>query len=130
MGRELFRVPMDFDWPWAGEEKTSGYGGGVWPGFMFGHSDDCLYDDQEGYSCGKRWHEAIPPPVGEGFQLWETTTEGSPISPVFASLEELCDWAESNATTFGHYKTSSTEWRRMLSEGLVMTEIGPGMIAL
>lgn len=29
------------------------------------------------------------PPKGEGYQIWETVSEGSPISPVFATPEEL-----------------------------------------
>jgi len=29
------------------------------------------------------------PPSGEGWQVWETVSEGSPISPVFATPEEL-----------------------------------------
>lgn len=29
------------------------------------------------------------PPAGDGWQLWETVTEGSPITPVFASADEL-----------------------------------------
>lgn len=33
--------------------------------------------------------KASPPPSGEGWQLWETVSEGSPISPVFKSREEL-----------------------------------------
>jgi hypothetical protein len=35
---------------------------------------------------------ATDPPQGEGWQLWETTTEGSPVSPVFATADELADW--------------------------------------
>jgi len=31
--------------------------------------------------------EPTPPPTGEGWQLWETTSEGSPISPVFDTEE-------------------------------------------
>ena len=29
------------------------------------------------------------PPAGDGYQIWETVSEGSPISPVFATPEEL-----------------------------------------
>lgn len=54
------------------------------------------------------------PPIGEGYQLWETTSEGSPISPVFSTLEELCDWCEGNATVFGSYKVSKGEWFQLL----------------
>lgn len=38
-----------------------------------------------------RWKETEPP-KGDGYQLWETVSEGSPISPVFATPEELADW--------------------------------------
>lgn len=33
--------------------------------------------------------EPTPPPEGEGYQIWQTVSEGSPISPVFATPEEL-----------------------------------------
>lgn len=33
-----------------------------------------------------------PPPEGEGWQLWETVSEGSPVSPVFADSEQLVAW--------------------------------------
>jgi hypothetical protein len=36
--------------------------------------------------------EPTDPPEGEGWQLWETVSEGSPISPVFASAEALAGW--------------------------------------
>jgi len=41
------------------------------------------------------------PPEGEGWQLWETVSEGSPISPVFATGEELAGWMASPAYTWG-----------------------------
>lgn len=34
------------------------------------------------------------PPVGDGWQLWETTSEGSPVTPVFATAEELARWCD------------------------------------
>lgn len=64
------------------------------------------------------------PPRGDGFQLWETTSEGSPASPVFATIEELCDWCADNATTFGSAKASAEEWRRMLDDGFVCHKQG------
>lgn len=56
-----------------------------------------------------KWKECEPP-TGKGYQLWETTTEGSPISPVFASAEELAKWCAKNATIFGDEKTSYENW--------------------
>jgi hypothetical protein len=32
------------------------------------------------------------PPTGEGWQLWETVSEGSPISPVFPTADLLAQW--------------------------------------
>jgi hypothetical protein len=64
------------------------------------------------------WEEEGPPP-GDGFQLWETTSEGSPVSPVFATIEELCAWCADNASTFGSFKASAEEWRKMLDADFV-----------
>lgn len=36
--------------------------------------------------------EPTDPPAGEGWQLWETVSEGSPISPVCPSADALADW--------------------------------------
>jgi hypothetical protein len=63
-------------------------------------------------------------PEGRGYQLWETTSEGSPISPVFASLDELCTWAAENANTFGSNKASAAKWKSMLEEGFVCHQEG------
>ena len=45
--------------------------------------------------------EPTEPPAGEGWQLWETVSEGSPISPVFDTPEGLADWMESSAYKWG-----------------------------
>ncbi len=40
-------------------------------------------------------HEAWEPtehPTGEGYQLWQTVSEGGPVSPVFAEPAGLADW--------------------------------------
>jgi hypothetical protein len=47
------------------------------------------------YPEAKAAYEAwvdIEPPTGDGFQVWETTSEGSPISPVFATSDKLVGW--------------------------------------
>jgi hypothetical protein len=36
--------------------------------------------------------EPTEPPSGDGWQLWETVTEGSPQSPVFSDAESLATW--------------------------------------
>lgn len=37
------------------------------------------------------------PPTGEGYQLWQTVSEGGPVSPVFATPDELATWIRSEA---------------------------------
>lgn len=60
----------------------------------------------------EEWKE-YEPPTGDGYQLWETCSEGSPVSPVFASAEELADWCAENATIFASEKTSRANWLKM-----------------
>lgn len=62
-----------------------------------------------------RW-TATHPPADEGYQLWETTVDGSLITPVFATLDELCDYASEHCTVIGSDKASATQWRQLLDE--------------
>ena len=63
--------------------------------------------------------EMTEPPEGPGFQLWETTSEGSPTSPVFATIEALCEYAAQHCSTFGSFKASAERWREMLDADFV-----------
>lgn len=72
-------------------------------------------DDLE---ASEAW-EGTEPPTGDGFQLWETTSEGSPVSPVFDSLDALCAWAATNATTFASARASAAQWKSMLDANFV-----------
>lgn len=59
-------------------------------------------------------------------QLYESTSEGTPLSPVFpaSQFDALCEWAAENATTFASFKATKEEWKRMLSDGLVFHKQG------
>jgi len=85
--------------------------------------EGCLWASPAEKIAHEDW-EPTEPPIGEGYQLWETTTEGSPDSPVFVSLDELCIWCAENATTFGSYKATAEEWKSMLSEEFVHHQEG------
>jgi hypothetical protein len=54
--------------------------------------------------------ETYEPPLGAGWQLWETTSEGSPTSPVFSTAEALAEWCETNASYFADLKMTKDEW--------------------
>jgi hypothetical protein len=77
-----------------------------------------LWPNAEAKKQAEEW-ESMDPPTGEGFQLWETTSEGSAISPVFSTLEALCEWLEPNASTFGSQKTTASAWLKMLDADFV-----------
>jgi hypothetical protein len=51
-----------------------------------GHGSTERYPGQR--EEAEKW-EGTEPPTGEGWQLWETISEGSPITRVFATKEEL-----------------------------------------
>jgi len=90
--RELKRVPLDFNWP-INE---------VWYGYLIKHRKN--------------------PPKGDGYQCWETTSEGSPISPVFDSIEKLCDWLPKN--TKGITKNFSKEdWLETLKGNSIVVDM-------
>jgi len=54
------------------------------------------------------------PPTGDGYQIWETVSEGSPISPVFSTPEDL---ARHMATTRwgGDRGTSYETWLKFIN---------------
>lgn len=131
MGRVLRRVPLDFNYP-----QNS-----IWYGFYINKIKTCISNKEEhcdqcrlmakikgipmtSYNCPdfdayledpmKKIKELLAPPVGEGYQLWETTSEGGPVSPVFASLDELCEWCEKNATPFADDRATKEQWKKML----------------
>lgn len=142
MGRELRRVPMDFNYP-----KNR-----VWYGFYIDSINTCMstknekYCDQcrrmakikgipfTDYKCPdfdtylkepmEKIKNLLSPPEGDGYQLWETTSEGSPVSPVFGTLDELCEWCETNATTFGNFKATKEQWKEMLLDNFVVHKQG------
>jgi hypothetical protein len=52
------------------------------------------------------------------YQMYENTSEGSPISPVMASPEELARWlADNGASAFASMKATYEEWLAMCRGG-------------
>lgn len=82
-----------------------------------------LWSDPRQQFLSRRWKK-FDPPKGDGFQLWGTTNEGEPLSPVFKTLDALSEWCAKNATTFATNKTSKENWKQMLSDNLVVHQEG------
>jgi hypothetical protein len=85
---------------------------------------NCKYCDGRGYLWPDDKYEElaenfedIEPPEGNGYQLWETTSEGSPVSPVFKTPEELARWlCDNNASSFGEQTESYETWLKFVSK--------------
>ncbi len=120
MGREVKRVPLNFDWPV----------GKTWAGYLIGTCQaDHISCDECRHSAKLRGMEILShdcpdfepfvgPPKGDGWQMWETTSEGSPISPVCETPEGLARWlADNGASSFGHDTATYEQWLGMITAG-------------
>lgn len=68
------------------------------------------------------------PPTGEGWQVWETVSEGSPVSPVFATDTALIAWLVSE----GYNEIAArrfTEQGWAMSMAVVVNSDGSGVYA-
>lgn len=84
----------------------------------------CSHCDGEGEAWPSKEHkrlyetwERLELPEGDGYQIWETVSEGSPISPVFATPEELASYMAAHPWG-GDDGTSAETWLKFI--------MGPG----
>lgn len=89
-----------------------------------GTDAECARCKGRGMVCSDEEYErydnwmGTEPPEGPGWQLWETISEGSPQSPVFASPTELAAWCEGNATWFANERWTAAEWLTSFDAGM------------
>lgn len=77
----------------------------------------------EAKAASEAW-QPVEPPTGDGWQLWETTSEGSPISAVCATPEALASWCVKNgASTFASATTSYENWLAFIKKGWAMSMV-------
>lgn len=76
--------------------------------------------------------EPTDPPVGDGWQIWETTSEGSPITPVFRSAEALADHcADTGVSMFGEYTADRDKWLGIINgTDIAAVQIAPGGVIM
>lgn len=71
------------------------------------------YEGQkEAYDAWTRTH----PPTGEAYQIWETVTEGSPISPPFLKPEDLAAWMVKHPRGMDR-ETTYEQWLAFIRRG-------------
>lgn len=114
--RELRPVPLDWEHP----REPGTYIDGS-PRYTGLHSRADLrssikfYEEHPEYAGDWEYDPAdympeIPEGTPLGWQLYETTSEGTPVSPVFATLEELAAWCETGATVFADNRWTAAQW--------------------
>ena len=160
MGREVRRVPADWQHPIDGCSRSSkGYrplfpsrdvtalqaewdhGAARWAnGLRSDFKGGWVKRDDDGESSFDKWDGARPDPADympdwpiaerTHWQMYETTTEGTPISPVMESPEVLARWlADNGASAFGAMTATYEAWlatcRLGFSLGAVSVNGGP-----
>lgn len=88
-----------------------------------GHGSVEAYEGQRAEA--EAW-ERTEPPTGEGWQLWETTTEGSPKSPVFATADQLAVWMSTNPSGVAGSTPSLEAARAFVADGWAPSFVGIG----
>ena len=89
---------------------------------VWGHCTNCAGEGGiEAYPGQRAEADAwtpTEPPSGVGWQMWETVSEGSPISPVFATAEQLASWLAETGANAGAGRTATAEqWLAMIEAG-------------
>lgn len=129
MGRNVRMVPPD----WQHPTHINKYRGEVYkPMFEYSAYTDMLkdwdvsvekygleatLDDFNGPLLKENFMPEWSPDQATHYMMYETTTEGTPISPAFATKEELASWlAKNQASVFGDATTTYSHWLQIIGE--------------
>jgi hypothetical protein len=139
MGREVRRVPADWQHPEyeAWESHT-----GLKPlhdGCMYQSAHDDFIEKlrAEGLQAAVDYFGGAPdandymprwsPEEATHYMMYEDTSEGTPISPAFATPEELARWlADNGASSFASQTASYEAWLRVAKGGFAPSVIISG----
>ena len=96
MSREIRPVALDWEHPRDGN-RTYSDGSPRYIG-LFSREDMRLHLEGDADDVDPAdYMPEIPEGTPYGWQMYETVSEGSPISPIFRTKEELADWLASPA---------------------------------
>lgn len=130
MGREVRRVPAD--WVHPGDGEIPLLDGETYENDVEDWERECrLYKEgTDTYEPGDRPERdrymlpGLPDEQRTHLQMYETCTEGTPISPVFATPEEVARWcADNGASAFAGQTASYEAWLRIAKGGYAPSAI-------
>ena len=127
MGREVRRVPANWQHP---KDELTGRYKPLYPGSRYeANAQDFMEKaNAEGLQAAIDWCGLSPDvndympnwPESERthYMMYEDTSEGTPISPAFATPEELARWlADTGASAFGSSTATYEGWLRVAKGG-------------
>jgi hypothetical protein len=93
------------------------------------HGKGVIYPSDEIEQKESEWYdkERFHPPVGKGYQLWEDTSEGSPISPVFSNTNDLAEYCSKNCNVFGRETWTKEQWIASFQDDIIAYETEYGI---
>lgn len=144
MGREVRMVPPDWQHPCDEQGKYIALLGGSFAEAAKGWDEECAkwnrgeypsYASEENKKLTyAEWNGERPraedymPDFALGsethFMMYENTSEGTPISPAFATPEELARWlADTGASAFADQTASYESWLRVAKGGFACSAV-------
>ncbi len=132
MGREVRMVPLSWEHP--KDEDTGRYKplhGSDYTtcaaDFMKKANEEGLQEAVDYFGGAPDCNDYMPQWSAEEkthFMMYETTSEGTPISPAFATPEELAQWLFDNgASSFGKQTASYEGWLRVAKGGFALSAV-------
>ena len=133
MGREVRRVPPDWQHP-RQEDNASRFV----PLYGRSYTDEAAeflaMANEKGLQKAVDWFGRAPdkndympewtPEQATHFMMYEDTSEGTPISPAFATPEELARWlADTNASAFGRETATYEQWLATINRGFAVSMV-------
>lgn len=144
MGREVRMVPPDWEHPrdvdgrlvplysgyiehlhgraqWARGLVTD-YNGGWKPKDSFDTTEALSWEEYAGDRKPETYMPCWPESACTHFQMYETCSEGTPISPPMPTPESLARWlADNDASAFGDETASYEAWLRTIAKGFALS---------
>ena len=131
MGREVRKVPKD----WKHPKPESGNPVPLYDGYC---KSVTRWKNETGLFlqewCGEKPEQKdympdFPESERTHYQMYETCSEGTPISPVMETPEELAHWlADNGASSFGASTATYDEWLAMIKRGSSVSAVIDGGI--
>lgn len=101
---------------------------------VYGHCHVCegegaIWFNDKIKELSEAWYESerYGPPEGDGWQVWETVSEGSPVTPVLPTREALIDYLVAHGDAWDQ-KRGEGGWKRESAEAFVKAEYAMSLV--